>query len=227
MMKKILTLAIAALMGVGVMAQSSINTIRDVTSRTNFAFHWGFNNWGADQLSGLSGMSDPAYDLRTSFSSYQLSMSYSVVKTKRIEASLGVGYESDVYKYNTPHVGFATSDFVQLPSSGDKDEATKLCTRYATLPLGVAFNSGNGDFKVRLSAIPGLGFSGKHTGLKYDNGSNVAKTDLKDALNPYKLDLRVDLLFGGVGVFLQVATMPLLNDNIGKNVYPIKFGFVI
>lgn len=228
-MKKILTFAIVVLMGLGAMAQkSTLQTMRNVSDRSYFAFHWGFNNWGPDQLSGLTGMSDAAYDLRTSFSSYQLSTGYNFVKTNHIEAGIGIGYESDVYKYNTPGVSFddVTNSLTEvLPSSNDM--STKLCTRYVTLPVGIAYQTKGSGMKIRLSAIPGLGFSSKHTGLKFDDGSTVKRYSMKEVLNPYKLDVRVDLMFGGLGVFLQVATMPMMNDDFSQKLYPIKFGFVI
>lgn len=228
-MKKILTFAIVVLMGMGAMAQkSTLKTIRSVSEKSYFSFHWGFNNWGADHLSGLTGLSDARYDLRTSFSSYQLSTGYNFIKTSHLEAGIGIGYESDVYKYNTPGVIYsdAVHDFIDVtPSSNDM--STKFCTRYVTLPVGIAYQTKDSGVKIRLSAIPGLGFTSKHTGLKFDDGSNVKRYSMKDALNPYKMDVRVDLMFGGVGVFLQVATMPLMNENFGQDLYPIKFGFVL
>ena len=103
-----------ALAFTGVMAQNSKKHVND---DFYFRFHWGFNNWGTSQLNGLSGISDAAYNLKTSFSSYQLSMGYNIMNSRTIEAGVGIGYESDVYKYNTPEVNYvdALNSFVQGP----------------------------------------------------------------------------------------------------------------
>jgi hypothetical protein len=54
-------------------------------------------------------------------------------------------------------------------------------------------------------------------------------TDVEDAsriMNPYKLDARLTLVFANIGVFMQVPTMPVLK-NMDREVYPIKFGFIL
>lgn len=223
-MKKIFTILMMALAFTGVMAQSSKKHVND---DFYFRFHWGFNNWGTSQLNGLSGISDAAYNLKTSFSSYQLSMGYNIMNSRTIEAGVGIGYESDVYKYNTPEVNYvaALKTFVQGPLVSDA--STKLCARYVTLPLSVAWKHNNGQFKIRLSAIPGLNYSGSHTGLKVEKNGTMDRNPLNDVMNPYKFDVRVDFVFSGIGVFFQVATLPVMNDGFNKDLYPIKFGFVL
>lgn len=200
--------------------------------RTNLDFLWGFNNWGTSPLNGLVGMSDPAYDLRTSFSSYQLSYNYRVVMTDHFDLSIGLGYESDVYKYNTPYVEFAGGAFSAADRpSADGYYTSRFVTRYVQLPVGIGYcaKSKHKGFNIRLSAIPALGWCGKHTGLKHElhqSGRNEQdQANLKDILNPYKLDIRLDIDFGGLGVFLQAATLPVFVE--GTRIYPIKLGFII
>lgn len=200
--------------------------------RGHFDFHWGFNNWGSSPFSGLVGMSEAGYDLRTSFSSYQISYRYSFVMGAHLDLSLGLGYESDVYKFNRPYIDYADGDFYErnaAPSNGYY--STRFVTRYVQLPVALGWRSkanGNG-LNLRLSAIPALGWCGKHTGLKHElhkEGSNEQdQANLKDFINPYKLDVRLDIDFGGIGVFLQVAALPLFVDTV--KIYPIKLGFAI
>ena len=199
--------------------------------RTDFDFHWGFNNWGTSPVNGLVGMSDPGYDLRTSFSSYQLSYNYRVLMTDHFALMIGVGYESDVYKFNKPYVDYTSGAFAAIDTNGANGYfSTRFVTRYVQLPIGVAYSAkaNRKGYNLKLSAIPALGWCGKHTGLKHElhqKGSNPQDhTNLKEALNPYKLDVRLDMDFGGsLGVFLQVATLPVFVE--GTKIYPIKIGF--
>lgn len=211
------------------MAESTPQKASKDYDRTNFDFHWGFNNWGTSPVNGLVGMSDPGYDLRTSFSSYQLSYNYRLLMTNHFELSMGLGYESDVYKFNKPYVDYSDKAFQAIDTTGANGYfSTRFVTRYVQLPIGVAYRVNN-HFLLKLSAIPALGWCGKHTGLKHEvhqSGSNPQdQVNLKETLNPYKLDVRLDMSFGGIGLFLQVATLPVFVE--GTKIYPIKIGFMI
>lgn len=216
-----------------------------VSERTNFDFHWAFNNWGDQWYNGLMKMDGP-YNLRTSFSSYQLSENYAVVMTPHTKLSIGIGYESDVYKFTDNYVtmdattgALATQDQAGVDAvSGVTgsllgDWSTRLVTRYVTLPIEFEYRDMGilKGFKMAIGVIPGLSFSSKNTGLKHelerrgrnyqDNQEGVSKF-----INPYKLDVRLTFKRKGFGVFLQVPTMPVFIDT-GTKVYPIKIGFVI
>ena len=216
-----------------------------VSERTNLDFHWAFNNWGDQWYNGLMKMDGP-YNLRTSFSSYQLSENYAVVMTPHTKLSIGIGYESDVYKFTDNYVtmdattgALATQDQAGVDAvSGVTgsllgDWSTRLVTRYVTLPIEFEYRDMGilKGFKMAIGVIPGLSFSSKNTGLKHelerrgrnyqDNQEGVSKF-----INPYKLDVRLTFKRKGFGVFLQVPTMPVFIDT-GTKVYPIKIGFVI
>lgn len=218
-MKKLYLFLLTATMSISTMAHNPL------TDRSMFNFHWGFNNWGAGMLDGLSGMSDNAYSLRTSFSSYQLSYGMKWYVNNTITAAIGVGYESDVYKFDTPYVSYSETlhSFYDMPSTGKMK--TKLCTRYITLPITLDLEIYD-DFTIRLSAIPGLNYTGKNTGLKNKSDNGLDQMQVGD-LNPYKLDARVEFIYGGIGLFLQVSTLPLMKDSFARELYPIKFGIVL
>lgn len=217
------------------MAVNSQNSPRKATKnydRTKLEYHWGFNNWGTTPFNGLLGMSDPAYDLRTSFSSYQLSYHYNVLMSDHFAASIGLGYESDVYKYSKPYVNYTDGAFSVVDTMGANSFfTTRFTTRYVQLPIGLSFSTKakRNGFNMKISAIPAIGWCGKHTGLKHVEytltGKNQDQTNLKDAINPYKLDVRLDLDFGGLGVFFQVATLPVFIQD--TKIYPIKLGFYL
>ena len=198
-----------------------------------FDFLWGFNNWGGSPFTGLMGMSDAGYSLRTSFSSYQLEGYYNLILTRHFNFGLGLGYESDIYKFSNDYVDYRADAFTAIDTlAAGGYYSTRFVTRYVQLPVHIGWRvkeSSHEGFRIELAAIPALGWCGKHTGLKHEfhqDGTNLQdQRNLTDAVNPFKLDVRLKLKFSGIGVFLQVATMPLFLD--GTKIYPIKLGFFI
>ena len=196
-------------------------------------FLWGFNNWGGSPFTGLMGMSDAGYSLRTSFSSYQLEGYYNLILTRHFNFGLGLGYESDIYKFSNDYVDYRADAFTAIDTlAAGGYYSTRFVTRYVQLPVHIGWRvkeSSHEGFRIELAAIPALGWCGKHTGLKHEfhqDGTNLQdQRNLTDAVNPFKLDVRLKLKFSGIGVFLQVATMPLFLD--GTKIYPIKLGFFI
>lgn len=216
-----------------------------VSDRTNFDFHWGFNNWGDKWYNGLMKMDGP-YNLRTSFSSYQLSENYAVVMTPHTKLSIGIGYESDVYKFTDNYVSMNTATgaletqdqagvdaISNVSGSNLGDWSTRLVTRYVTLPIEFEYRDKGvlRNFRISLGVIPGLSFSSKNTGLKHEleqRGRNYqdAQNGVNRFINPYKCDVRLTFKRKGFGMFLQVPTMPVFIDTDTK-VYPIKLGFML
>ena len=213
-------------------AASAKHSKKDYGDPFGIDFLWGFNNWGTNPFSGLMGMSDANYNLRTSFSSYQLEAHYDLVLTRHFDMGIGLGYESDIYKFNKDYVDYGTDAFAVIDTLVPGGYySSRFVTRYVQLPIHVGWRvrESHRSFRIRIAAIPALGWCGKHTGLKHEfhtDGRNPQdQRNLPDVVNPFKLDVRLQLNFGGVGVFLQVATMPLFLD--GTKIYPIKLGFVL
>jgi len=216
-----------------------------VADRTNFDFHWAFTNWGDEWYNGLMKMDGP-YNLRTSFSSYQISENYAVVMTPHIKLSVGIGYESDVYKFTDNYISMdaTTGAFVAQDQAGVDavsgllgsslgDWSSRFVTRYVTLPLEFEYRDKGvfKKFRFAVGVIPGLSFSSSHTGLKHElerRGRNYqdVQEDVSKFVNPYKLDVRLTFKRKGFGVFVQFPTLPLFIDTDVK-VYPIKLGFML
>lgn len=216
-----------------------------VADRTNFDFHWAFTNWGDQPYNGLMKMDGP-YNLRTSFSSYQLSENYAVVMTNHIKLSIGIGYESDVYKFTDNYITMdaTTGAFVSQNQAGVDavsgvagsnlgDWSSRFVTRYVTLPLEFEYRDKGilKSFRLAVGIVPGLSFSSRHTGLKHEleqRGRNYqdAQENVSKFVNPYKLDLRLTFKRKSFGVFLQVPTLPVFVET-GQKVYPIKLGFML
>lgn len=216
-----------------------------VADRTNFDFHWGFNNWGDQWYNGLMKMEGP-YNLRTSFSSYQLSENYAVVMTPHTKLSIGIGYESDVYKFTDNYVSMDVTNGAlmtqdqagvnavsNVTGSNLGNWSTRLVTRYVTMPIEFEYRDKGvlRNFRISLGVIPGLSFSSKNTGLKHEleqRGRNYqdSQSGVSRFINPYKLDVRLTFKRKGLGMFLQVPTLPVFIDTATK-VYPIKIGFML
>lgn len=214
--------------------------------RAGTAFLWGFNNWGNNWYNGLGKM-DGAYELRTSFSSWQLEFTYAVIMTRHFYLDLGFGYESDIYKFTTPLVDIDNNGIFQdrmttylnnnynnqiannqvFQNTNLNDWSSRFVTRYFSIPIDFVFRFNN-EFKIGFSAIPALGFSSCHTGLKHEiDNRYLEHLDIENVskfITPYKLDLRFSMRFGHFGFFAQVSTISLFKD---KDVYPFKIGFII
>ena len=211
---------------------SAKHSKKDYGDMFNIDFFWGFNNWGTNPFSGLMGMSDANYNLRTSFSSYQLEARYDFVLSRHVFMGLGIGYESDIYKFSKDYVDYNADAFVAIDTIAPGGYySSRFVTRYVQLPIHVGWRVRESlkSFRIELAAIPALGWCCKHTGLKHEfhtDGRNLQdQRNFPDVVNPFKLDVRLQLNFGGIGVFLQVATMPLFLD--GTKIFPIKIGFFL
>ena len=211
--------------------------------RTSIAFLWGFNNWGSDHFNGLSGL-DGAYDLRTSFSSWQLELQYAFVKTRHFSIGAGIGYESDIYKFNSPlvymdHTTGLLNDYMATGTGGTGYEAllaaspdqwsSRLVTRYFSLPVTLGLRLGK--IHIGLTALPAIGLNTRHTGLKHQIEERRIdlwqSDDISKHLRPYKLDVRLDLRYKHFGIFTQVATSTLFRTEGTPDVYPFKIGFIL
>lgn len=230
-MKKTFAFLLMAALTFGAMAENT-NLLKTtevsapIIERSSFSFHWGFNNWGSSAFAGLMGPQVGFADIRTSFSSYQLSYSYDILHAEHFNAGIGLGYESDIYKFKSKYIVWSDGHFrVAIPAQTG-DWSSRFVTRYVQLPIHIGWVDSKEAFSVRLSAIPAIGYTNKNTGLKHKMDNAKDQTNLGDALRPYKLDLRLDVKIYGIGVFMQVSTFSLFKDGY-QDLYPIKFGFVI
>lgn len=206
------------------------------SDRTDLSFRWAFTNWVASPMDGLAGVQTPGYDIRTAFSSYQLEAGYALCMNDHWRFMLGLGYESDVYKYGrTPYVGWEAQEdglmalvpHEEGPNGGGWE--TRLVARYVTMPISLEWRTRTDRKRaLALSVIPGLNYTSYLRYIRSDCGNNESwKAWLAGAVNPFKCDLRFDVKLGGLGLFVQVPTMPLFVGEGMEKVYPVKLGFRI
>lgn len=233
-------------------SSSSSNPVKKAASKakpsnTSFAFLMGWDGLGDNLFSGMSSNANDPYATKPWFNSWQLEFSYNVFRANKATGYIGIGYESDVYKFdkdgNSGYVyldestkaatGKATMTYANaayFTANGLKADGweSRLCTRYVTIPLGVDFKIGE-DFGIGLAVIPGINFTTSNTGLKYKrNGDNQADENnkLKGYISPVKCDIRANIKFDLVNLFVQVSPISVFKDT-DKEIYPLRFGFMI
>lgn len=198
---------------------------RDVMLR----FNWGFHNWSSSRnpIHGFEGqVADQSFAARTTFNNIQLSLDYPLFGTRHFGAYVGLGLEWDKYKLVNPAMN-TVDRYRDIPVT-----AASISTRYVVVPLSIRFDLGRSrDWALEFSALPGLFWRGKHSGLRVDMESStdeIAIYDRRicDQINPYKLDLRASLRYNGIGLYVQAATMSALRKGYHP-LYPVKFGLSI
>ena len=98
------------------------------------------------------------------------------------------------------------------------------------MPLTFRFDLWH-DWSLTLAALPGIHWSGSHTGLRREYVTDLEeRTDYDQSvnkyINPYKLDLRATLSYENIGLYLQVPTISTLRSS-SQELYPIKFGLFL
>ena len=196
----------------------------------NLDFAWGFHNWGTDRLNGLAGMDGDAA-VRTSFNHILLTLNYPVVYSKHVALYAGLGLEWDKYKFHRGDIHFdLTAEPYHLTNGTVANSESRLLTRYVILPIEVKFNLGR-HWKLGLAAIPGLHWSGSHTGLRRDITSGDDEVNIKDYsinpyLRPYKLDARISLQYRSLGLYFQASMLPAFKGSCDE-LFPVKFGIIL
>ncbi len=201
---------------------------------TELDLAFGWHNWGDAIGNGLAGMPlSSGAAVNTSLNNWQLAVNIPVVNVRGFALKLGLGLEWDKYKFAIPYVTFdETTDpmsFVSgTPTTGSS--RTRLKTRYVVLPIKLDFGNVDG-WHVSLTALPGLGWTGKNTGMRYqfamaDGDVNAKDFSVNQHLNPYKLDLRLAVKYDWIGVYIQVSTLSAFRDGC-QELFPVKFGIIL
>ena len=230
-------------LGVSFKENKTINTLlKNVTAD----FSWAFNNWSGAAFNPFK-EAPKGYELNTTFTSYQLSLGYHFnIFRHKLFLDLGLGYESDVYKFqdlktSTNNVGtMVLSGGPTLDAIGSGyssilngyryyNYSLSLVTRSITLPITLKYRKRG--FTASLSVIPGINYSSRNTGYKYKmiyyDSKPTYKNIVSGEINTFKCDVRLSVgLWNFVKVFFQASTVPLLDDSENR-LYPFKFGFTL
>jgi len=82
-----------------------------------------------------------------------------------------------------------------------------------------------------LTALPGLSWTGNNTGLRRQTETGGVMQKQKDYsinryFNPYTMDVRLAVQHHGIGLYVQMATLPLLKEGC-QDLFPVKFGIIL
>lgn len=200
-----------------------------------FIWFWGFNNWGSKPFSGFGG-ADGAAALKYYFMNFGLSFDYPIVDTRHFGFYAGLGLEGNFLRFDNDLVNYTPTGFsvgttssVVQPVSGtfEPDNWTTNFNMLAfTVPLTFSFEPWKYDgFCVRLSAIPGVNASSYLQQVYENKTTSVTVNDkrCRKQVRPFMLDARLTLMYGDIGLYAQVATLPLFKQGF-EPLYPVKFG---
>ena len=193
-------------------------------------FAWGWHNWGSQPFSGFGGVQGPA-ELTTSMNNVQLEGNIHIARSRWFSISAGLGLEWNSFKFAESELLWdATAEPYYLALGADPNCLSRLKTRYVTLPIRMHLGDKDG-WHIELTALPGLGWTGKNTGLRREYGGGNGQNKVKDfsvnrSLNPYKFDVRAAIMYDWIGLYVQVSTLSVFRNNCDE-LFPIKFGIII
>ena len=211
-------------------------------------FHWGLLNWGTTPVNGFASIDDDGYRLHTSFSDIQFELGYTPIMRDRFRLRVGLGVERMRTHFASPYVTFRyyTGDGYDpfavscehleardhWPSGWAPADATCRTTGqffHATFPISLIFSplKADPDLRLGLSVIPGIDETWVPVGLTQEatlaDGSSTSAYIFPASYNRRSLDLRLDLTYCNLGLYLQLSTLPLLDDDL-YSVYPLRAG---
>ena len=196
----------------------------------------GWNNWGSRPLAGLGGMdNDAAVDFR--FGHMDFTFSVPVLNSRHYGLYVGLGVETDIYRFEKPIVDYVKPGFTASPApsiatvagSNPDSWSTFLYTNAITIPITFSYEPWSyKTFCVRLSAIPGVRLNDGGLTQTYRSTSvSVSANDLtsRKQTNRFMLDARLAVYYKSIGIYLQTATAPMLKSGNDK-LFPVSLGFL-
>lgn len=193
-------------------------------------FAWGWHNWGSQPFSGFGGVQGPA-ELTTTMNNLQLEGNIAIAENRWFSVSAGLGLEWNSFRFAESEMLWdATAEPYHLSAGVDPNCLSRLKTRYVTLPIRMHLGDKDG-WHIELTALPGLAWTGKNSGLRREYGGGNGQSKVKDfsvnrSINPYKFDVRAAVMYDWIGLYVQVSTLSVFRNNCDE-LFPIKFGIII
>ncbi len=196
----------------------------------NFGF--GSMGWSPDHSSNI--FSSPVGPYSVSAvrgSSWTMGVSANFRIYKRLGGVLGIGYESDVFKFR---------EWVKLDKDGDYHKivpetdgslsklSSKLVARYIRVPVFLTYKLSS-SLAAHGGVITNFNFNTSHTGFKrdYTQGNDKIKERSGEkfaGFRPIRLDAQVGLTYSYITLYLRYAVTPIFRDEMNMTLYPYSFG---
>lgn len=210
------------------------NNNEGVDFKMNFGY--GCLGW----TSGVSNIDDlfenpmGVYDLKTtSGSSWTLGFKLVIPMSKRFDFLIGLGYESDIFRFrnNVNLVEINSQKQIGYENDPTIEAESKLVARYITLPIFVDWNFYK-KLSINVGVIGGLNFNSSSTGFKRDYEIGVSEIEDRwgakyNNFKPVKLDAQVGIKFNKVNLYLRHSFTPLFKDVKEMVVYPYSVGITL
>ncbi|MBP1630421.1 MAG: hypothetical protein H6Q15_1314 [Bacteroidetes bacterium] len=214
------------------------NKIREGKKDVDFKMNFGYGclGWtsGVNTIDDLFENPIGIYDLKTtSGSSWTLGFKLVIPMSKRFDFLIGLGYESDIFRFrnNVNLVEINSQKQIGYENDPTIEAESKLVARYITLPVFVDWNFYK-KLSINVGVIGGLNFNSSSTGFKRDYEIGVSEIEDRwgakyNNFKPVKLDAQVGIKFNKVNLYLRHSFTPLFKDGKEMVVYPYSVGITL
>lgn len=234
-MKKILSLAVCALIAGSLMAQDKTSQSRiDMSNRPNdhILLQFGYTQWaGIPDTINTSGFSK-------SFNAYFM-FDFPFKTNPKLSMAVGAGVGSDHMLFTKTHVGIKdVTPTIRFTNVSDTNhyKKTKLATVYLEAPVEFRFSSkplkGNG-VKAAIGVKVGTMINAHTRNTKFQNKDNTAlneftmKESSKTFFNRNRLSVMGRVGYGHFTIYTSYQLTPLFKDGLGPLVRPFSVGLTL
>ena len=209
--------------------RSATITYRSPFDSFDFLAACGMTFWASPSAS----FSGAPYEVSTHFGAWQFEVRYNFLFTRHIALSMGLGLKMSKYRFSNPSVYYDEDSRTFTSPTADPTLTdgtySHLATRAIVLPLSFTFVSNN-NFCIDITALPGLAFTNKRTGLyhhyEYLNGTaSDYDHSVEGNLPPLQCDLRLSLGTEWLRAYAQVGLTPLFQE-FEQPIHGCQFGLL-
>lgn len=195
----------------------------------DLGFSYGYTGWST---SNSSLFSTPSDNYSTKWSNkWDIMLNFNFkVNSIPVWPSIGVGFQSNVFRFDEPLTDIFTG---VTPQGSISDEKFSLCANYITFPIMINYHPFK-HFTLHAGAVCGVNVRNSSTGYRYSykvNGEKVEQstgTSFKD-FNSFKWDAFLGVEVYGWTLYVTHALTPIFKDSYkyNKDLYPFAFGVML
>lgn len=219
--------------------------------RIGAEWHWGWTQWGEHSYSSALGNMEEAYSSKLHFGTWGVNLSYAFIRRPRWRLEAGLGLELHSVKLHNSYVylpngqsDLATANADTIASMENMTGAlanpavweTHFKANYCYIPLRLTFSPAKG-LDMGISLKPGIGlrmmnlWGLTHIISKDDVGGlsvvhSSSHANSKKIVNPLELNLRLDLIYNGIGFYFETGLLPMAKG-LEKSPHLFSFGFIL
>lgn len=188
---------------------------------------YGYTGWSKSNSSLFSTPSDNYSTKWSNKWDIMLNFNFKVTSIP-VWPSIGVGFQSNVFRFDEPLTDVFTG---VTPQGNISDEKFSLCANYITFPIMINYHPFK-HFTLHAGAVCGVNVRNSSTGYRYSykvNGEQIKQytgTSFKD-FNSFKWDAFLGVEVYGWTLYVTHALTPIFKDTYNKDLYPFAFGVML